>query len=74
MFDNHIGAVSLCIVMCTLSICHYYQFTGKGGRVRSGGSLSAFIVKNLATDHIKNFQEEDARAAILKHAEVYLAS
>ncbi|RDD44206.1 WD repeat-containing protein 70 [Trichoplax sp. H2] len=42
---------------------------GKGGRVRSGGSLSAYIVKNLATDHIKNFQEEDARAAILKHAE-----
>ena len=42
-------------------------FTGHGGRVTSGMSLSAYVVKNLA---LEMKDDSHPREAILKHAKV----
>ena len=46
-------------------------FAGHGGRVTSGMSLSAFVVKNLAME-MKD--DSHPREAILKHAKVQLGA
>ena len=43
-------------------------FPGHGGRVTSGMSLSAYVVKNMA---LEMRDDSHPREAILKHAKVY---
>lgn len=45
----------------------FFFLSGKGGRITSGMSLSAFVVKNIA---LQKADDSHPREAILKHAEV----